>query len=155
MRELQKRMKSMFSDSYVFIKATYICCRCHSWTTANSWRTQLGTLTNYYFIIYIWRLQKVFVERRLLEGWPSMSYRNQWKSNMLFRGSRLAGLLDYYARLLPIVLVNRREIGTVERSKYFVCYSATLKYANVLWWRFGRDSFARQGTINGINLTIT
>ena len=61
-----------------------------------------------------------------------MRYRNQWKSNMLFRGSRLAGLLDYYARLLPIVLVNRREIGTVERSKYFVCYSATLKYANVL-----------------------
>ena len=75
---------------------------------------------------------KDFDERRLLAGCPSVRHRNQWKSDILFRGRRLAGLLGYCARLLPLILVDRRGIGTVERSKYFVCYSASFKFANVL-----------------------
>ena len=62
-----------------------------------------------YFIIYIWRFKRDFDERRLLEGWPSVRDRNQWKSDLLFRGPPLAGLFGYWTRLPLLVLVTAEE----------------------------------------------
>ena len=97
---------------------------------------------------------KDFDERRLLEVWPSVRYRIQWKSDILFGGSRLAGLLGYCAPPPPSLAFIQPQRNPY-RSKYFVYYSATFKFANDLWWRCGGDSFAPHGTIDGINLTIT
>ena len=71
---------------------------------------------------------KDFDERRLLEGWPSVRHRNQWKSHIRFllprsSSSRASRLLCAAAAALPSLF--GQPVEDVDRLKYFVCYSAT------------------------------